>query len=59
MAGTFSTIFVTELKLKLAKLNHTAEIYAKYHWTNKLLNNNFVLGRDILHVPGLILKCEN
>ena len=36
MAGTISTTFVTEMILKLPELNHSAEIYAKSHLTDKL-----------------------
>ena len=36
MAGTFNTTFVIEMILKLPELNHSAEIYAKCHLTNKL-----------------------
>ena len=51
IAGTF---IVTELKLKTPGFNLPAEIYAKCHLTDKLLNCNFILGRDILHELGLI-----
>ena len=37
MTGTFNTTFVTEIILKLPELNHSAEIYAKCHLTNKIL----------------------
>ena len=36
MAGTFNTTFVTEIILKLPELNHSAEIYAICHLTDKL-----------------------
>ena len=36
VAGTSHTTFVTEIILKLPELNHSAEIYEKYHLTNKL-----------------------
>ena len=49
MALMFNTTSVTELILKLPELNHSAEIYAKCHLTDKLLNYNLILGRDILH----------
>ena len=58
MAGTFNTTFVTESKLKLLKLNYSAEIYAKCHLTNKLLNYDLILGRDILHELGLTLQIK-
>ena len=35
MAGTFNTTFVTEITLKIPELNHSSEIYAKCHLTNK------------------------
>ena len=40
MAGTFNTTFVTEIILKLPESNYSAEIYAKYHLTDKLLKYN-------------------
>ena len=39
MAGTFNTTFVTEVILKFPGLNHSAEIYAKYHLTDKFRSN--------------------
>ena len=59
MAGTFNTSFVTEMILKLPELNHSAEIYAKCHLTDKLLNYDLILGRDILHELGIIFNFEN
>ena len=56
MAGTFNTTFVTKIILKLPELNHSAKIYAKYHLTDKLLNNDLILGRVILHELGIILN---
>ena len=56
MAGTFNTIFVIELILKLPKLNHSTEIYAKYYLTNKLLN---YLGKDLLHLLEIIFNFKN
>ena len=37
-------------------LNHFVQIYAKYHLTNKLLNYNLILGRDLLHLLGIIFN---
>ena len=59
MAGTFNTSFVTEIILKLPELNHSTEIYAKYHLNNKLLNYNLILKRDIIHELGIIFHFEN
>ena len=59
MAGTFNTTFVTEIILKLLVVNHPAEIFAKCHLTDKLLNYNLILGRDILHKLGIIFNIEN
>ena len=59
MAETFKTTFVTELKLKLPELNDSAKIFAKCHLTNKSLNHNLVLGRDILHELGIVFNFEN
>ena len=59
MAGTYNSTFVTEIALKLPELNHSAEIYAKCHLTDKLLNYNLILGRDILNKLGIMLNFEN
>ena len=59
MAGTFNATFATKLILTLLELNHSSEIYAKCHVTNKLLNYSLILGRDILRKQGLIIKFEN
>ena len=59
MAVTFNTTFVTEIILKLSELNHSADVYAKCHLTNKLLNYDLILGRDILHKLGIIFNFEN
>ena len=56
MAWTFNTIFVTEVNLKHLELNHYAGIYAKCNLTNKLLNYDLILGRDILHKLGIIFN---
>ena len=47
MAGTFNTSFVTEIIIKLPELNHSTEIYAIYHLTDKLLNYDLILGRGM------------
>ena len=44
MAWTFNTISTIELELK----DHIVEINVKFHWTDKLLNYNLILDRDIL-----------
>ena len=59
MAVTFHTTFVTKIILKLPELYHSAEIYVKYHLTDNLLNHDLILGRDILHVLGIIFNFEN
>ena len=59
MAGMFNTNFVIEIILKLLKLNHCMEIYAKCHLTYKLLNYDSILGRDRLHELGIIFNFEN
>ena len=56
MAGTFNTYFVTEIILEL---NHSTEIYVKCHLTNKLLNYNLILGRDLLCELGIIFTFKN
>ena len=59
MTGTFNTTVVTEMILKLLEWNHSVEIYAKCHLTDKLLNYNLILGRDILHELGITFIFEN
>ena len=59
MAGTFYTTFVTEIILKVPKLNHSAIIYTKCHLTDKLLNYDLILGKDIIHKLGIIFSFEN
>ena len=58
MAGTFDTTFETEIILKLPELNHSAEVYAKCHLTDKILNWDLILGRDILHELGIVFNFE-
>ena len=55
MARTLNTTFVMELKLKLLEFDHSAEINAKCHLTNILLNYGLILGRDIQHELGIII----
>ena len=57
--STMAGIFVTNIILKLPELNHSAEISAKCHLTEKLLNYDLILGRDILHDLGIIFNLEN
>ena len=59
MTGSFNTTFVTEIILKLPELNHTPEIYSKCHLTDRLLNYDLILGRDILYESGIIFNFEN
>ena len=59
MLETFNTTFVTEIILKLPALNNSAEIYAKYHMTEKLLNYNLILRRDKLLKLEIIFNFEN
>ena len=59
MAKTFNTTFVTKIILKLVELNHSTEIYAKCQLTNKLLNYDLILGRDILQKLGITFNFEN
>ena len=56
MAGTFNKTFITEIILKLSELNHSAEIYAKCHLMDELLNYDLILGRDILHELRIIFN---
>ena len=39
-------------------MNYFAEIYAKCHLTNKLLNYNLIIDRDKLHELGIIFNFE-
>ena len=48
MAGAFNTTFITEIIIKLPELNHSTKIYPKCYLTDKLLNYNLILGRDIV-----------
>ena len=59
MAEAFNTTLVKELKLILPELNHKAQIYAKYHLTDKLLSHDLTLGREILHDSGIIFNFKN
>ena len=59
MAGTPKTTFITKIILKLPELNQSAEIYTKCHLTDKSLNYNLILGRDILHELGIIFNFKN
>ena len=59
MVGTFNTTFVIEIMLKLPGLNHSAEIYAQCHLTEKLLNYDLILDSDILHELGIIFNFQN
>ena len=54
MAGTFNTTFLSEIILKLPELNHSTEILVKYHLTDKVLNYNLIISRDIVHEPSKI-----
>ena len=47
MAGAFNTSYMTNLDVKIPELYHTPEIYSKYHLTDKLLNNDLILGREL------------
>ena len=59
MAETFNSPFETEIILKLPESNHSAKIYAKYHLTDKLLNHDLILGKDIRHELGIIFNIKN
>ena len=59
MVGTFNITFIAEIILKLMELNYSKDIYAKCHLTNKLLNYDLILGRDILHKLGIFFNIEN
>ena len=56
MAETFNTTLLTELKSKLPDINHSMDIFTKFYLTNRLLNYNLILGRDILNELRIIFK---
>ena len=51
--------FITEFESKLSALNYIADNIAKCDFTEKILNYDFVLGREILNKQGLIFNVEN
>ena len=58
-AGTFYTITMDKSKLKLPEYNQTMEISVESHLTDKSLNYDLILGRDILHKLGIIFNPKN
>ena len=58
-AGTFNTSFLTEKIYKLSELNYSTEIDTKCHLTEKLLNYDLILGRDMLQKLGMIFNRKN
>ena len=58
MAGAFNTTLVTDIKLKLPKLNHIVEKTPKSHLMDKISNYNLILGRDMWHELGTIFNFE-
>ena len=59
MAGIFNITTITQIRLKLQQLNHTVKIFARSYLTNKLLNYDLILGRDIKHKLSIIFIFEN
>ena len=59
MAGIFNTTFATKIILKLPIFDYSAKIYATCHLTDKLLNHDLILGRDMLHEISIIFNFEN
>ena len=59
MAMTFNNTFVMGIKLKLLKLNRTAEFTMKCQFTHNLLNYNLIPGKDILNELGIIFNFKN
>ena len=59
IAGTFNTTSIMELNLKLLELNHFVDVYVKCCLTDKLLNYNLFLGRDMIHELSRIFNFEN
>ena len=53
--GPSHTTFVTEITLKLLELYHSTKCYL----TDKLINYDFILGRDMLHKLGIIFNFKN
>ena len=42
MAGSFSTLYKAEVKIKLPELNVMAQIFAPFHVTSQKCNNNLI-----------------
>ena len=59
MAESFSTLCKAEVKIKLAKENFTANIFAPFHITSQKRNYNVIFGRDLLHELGINLDFLN
>ena len=54
-AGTFKTIIMTTLNLKLPKPNYMTEITVKCHFKEQFLNYDLIQGRDFPHELGIAL----
>ena len=59
MAGSFSTSYKVEVKLKLPELNFTAHIFAPFHVTSQKSNYDAIFGRDLLRELGINLDFQN
>ena len=59
MAGSFSTSYEVEVKLKLPELNFTAHIIAPFHVTSQKSNYDAIFGRDLLRELGINLDFQN
>ena len=55
---TFIITFVTEIILILPEFNHSAEIYATCHLTDKFLNYDLVLGRIIFNFENITITWQ-
>ena len=47
------------ININMPEFSHSADINAKCHLMDKLLNYNLTLGRHILHKLGIIFNFEN
>ena len=59
MAGSFSTSCKAEVKNKLPDLYVITQIFAPFHVTSQISNNNVIFGRDLLRELGINLDFQN
>ena len=59
MAGSFSTSYEAEVKIKSPEVNFTALIFAPFHVTSQKSSYNVIFDPDILRELGINLDCQN